>query len=61
MLAAAESVSFGTEEERLKDLNFFPESCWGTMLRSMPQEEIDILSEQVTLLFFHSSIRLDNT
>ena len=61
MLAGAESVSFGMEEERATDLNFFPESCWGTILHSMPQEEIDILSDQVSLLFFHSPIRLEYT
>jgi hypothetical protein len=53
MFAATQSVSFGTLEERLKDVNFFPESCWGTILRSLNQDEIDILSDQVTFLLFH--------
>jgi hypothetical protein len=53
MFSGIESVSFGTEADRLKDSNYFPESCWGTILRSMRQEEIDILSDQVTLLLFH--------
>jgi hypothetical protein len=40
MFAATQSVSFGTLEERLKDVNFFPESCWGTILRSLNQDKL---------------------
>jgi hypothetical protein len=40
-------VSFAPREERSLDLNFFPKKCWGSILASMDQDEMEILSDQV--------------
>jgi len=46
-----EEVTFLPLDVRKQDANFFPTQCWGTILASMDQDEMDILSDQVIKIY----------